>query len=230
MRDQFGRTSPAVHNGGGILKYCEHCGISENETRIVSSKFGILCRKHFLQMYRHGKFIHTIYDGNRYEVMGDYVKVYMYNKEGNEDGYTLIDLDDLEKVRGHKIGRYGEYARISLDGKRMFLHKYLVAYDMVDHINRDKLDNRKSNLRPTNKSGNAVNIDRGIYTGVWKVPSGRYQAIITVNYKRIYLGTFDTRDEALYQRYLAEIKYFGDNRVKDYDEIKLKIFREKNFI
>ena len=190
----------------------------------------MLCGKHYLQMSRHGKFLHTIYDSNRYEIIDDYVRIYMYDKEGNECGYTLIDLEDLDKVKGHKIGRYGDYARISLNGDREFLHKYLVDYDMVDHINRNKLDNRKFNLRPTNKSKNAVNVDRGMYTGVWKVPSGRYQAIITVNYKRIYLGTFDTRDEALYQRYLAEIKYFGDNRVKDYDEIKLKIFREKGFI
>ena len=212
------------------MKYCEHCGISENETRIVSSKFGILCRKHFLQMYRHGKFLHTIYDSNRYEIIDDYVRVYMYDKEGNECGYTLIDLEDLDKVRGHKIGMYHDYARISLDGKRMFLHKYLVPYDMIDHINRDKLDNRKSNLRPTNKSGNAINIDRGIYTGVRQAPSGRYQAMICVNYKSIYLGTFDTKEEALYNRYLAEIKYFGDNRVKDYDDAKFKIFRDNKFI
>ena len=181
-------------------------------------------------MSRHGKFLHTRYDNNRYEIIGDYVKVYMYNNEGNEDGFTLIDLDDLEKVRGHKIGRYGEYARISLDGDRMFLHKYLVDYDMIDHINRDKLDNRKCNLRPTNKSGNAINIDRGMYTGVHQVPSGRYQAMICVNYKSIYLGTFDTKEEALYTRYLAEVKYFGDNRVKDYDDEKFKIFRDNKFI
>lgn len=212
------------------MKCCEHCGLTENETRIIKSKFGILCRKHYLQMYRHGKFLHTIYDSNRYEIIDDYVRVYMYDKEGNECEYTLIDLEDLDKVRGHKIGRYGDYARISLNGDREFLHKYLVDYDMVDHINRDKLDNRKSNLRPTNKSNNAINVDRGMYTGVWNVPSGRYQAVITVNYESIYLGTFDTREEALYQRYLAEIKYFGDNRVKDYDDIKLKIFSEKGFI
>ena len=34
---------------------CEYCGKSENETRIIKSKFGILCRKHYLQMYKHGK-------------------------------------------------------------------------------------------------------------------------------------------------------------------------------
>ena len=48
---------------------CEYCGKSENETKIIKSKFGILCKKHYLQMYRHGKIIDkTIYDDNRYEI------------------------------------------------------------------------------------------------------------------------------------------------------------------
>ena len=77
---------------------------------------------------------------------------------------------------------------------------------------------------------NAENIDRGLYVGITKVPSGNYQASITVNYESIYLGTFNTKDEALFARYNAEIKYFGDNRVKDYDDVKVKIFKENGFI
>lgn len=211
---------------------CEYCGKSENETRIIKSKFGILCKKHYLQMYRHGKIIDkTIYDDNRYEIEDNDVKIYLYDSKGNEIGFTLIDLEDLDKVKGHRIGLSGGgYARITVDGKRMFLHNYLVDYDMVDHINRNKLDNRKCNLRPTDKSKNAVNIDRGLYTGIIKVPSGHFQASITVNYKSIYLGTFDTIEEALFSRYNAEVLYYGDNRVKDYDEIKFKIFKENGFI
>ncbi len=155
----------------------------------------------------------------------------MYDKEGNEIGFTLIDLEDFDKVKDYKIGiATGGYARISIDGNKMLLHNYLVDYDMVDHINRNKLDNRKSNLRLTDKSKNAENIDRGLYVGITKVPSGNYQASITVNYKSIYLGTFNTKDEALFARYNAEIKYFGDNRVKDYDDVKVKIFKENGFI
>lgn len=211
---------------------CEYCGRNENETRIINSKYGILCRKHYLQMYRHGKIIDkTIYDKNEYEIENDTVKIYMYNSKGEVIGFTLIDIDDLDKVKDYRIGLgSGGYARITVDGKRMFLHNYLVDYNMVDHINRNKLDNRKCNLRPTNKSKNAENIDRGLYNGIGKVPSGNFQAFITVDYDTIYLGTFNTKEEALFSRYNAEVLYFGDNRVKDYDEIKFKIFKEKGFI
>ena len=212
------------------MKYCEYCGKNEEETKIIKSKFGTLCRKHYLQMYKHGEIKRTIYDSNRYEFNDDSVKVYMYDKEGNEIGFTIIDLEDFEKIKNHKIGMAtGGYARITVDGKRMFLHNYLVDYDMVDHINRNKLDNRKSNLRLTDKSKNAENIDRGLYVGIIKVPSGNYQASITVNYESIYLGSFNTKEEALFARHNAEIKYFGDNRVKDYDDVKINIFKEKGF-
>ena len=155
----------------------------------------------------------------------------MYNSKGEVIGFTLIDIDDLDKVKDYRIGLSGGgYARITVDGKRMFLHNYLVDYDMVDHINRNKLDNRKCNLRPTDKSKNAINIDRGLYNGIRKVPSGNFQAFITVDYDTIYLGTFNTKEEALFSRYNAEVLYFGDNRVKDYDEIKFKIFKENGFI
>lgn len=213
------------------MKCCEYCGANENETRIIKSKFGTLCRKHYLQMYRHGEIKRTIYDSNRYEIENDMVKIYMYNIKGEEEGYTIIDLEDLEKVKNYKIGKTtGGYARIQIGDKKMFLHNYLVDYDMVDHINRNKLDNRKSNLRPTNKSNNAENIDRGLYCGIMQVPSGKYQASIMVNYESIYLGSFNTKEEALFARYKAEIKYYGDNRVKDYDEEKIEIFKKNGFI
>ena len=62
------------------VKHCEFCGKSEEDTRIIKSKFGTLCRKHYLQMYKHGEIKRTIYDNNRYEFNDDEVKIYMYDK------------------------------------------------------------------------------------------------------------------------------------------------------
>ena len=51
-------------------------------------------------MYRHGKIIDkTIYDDNRYEIEDNDVKIYLYDSKGNEIGFTLIDLEDLDKVK-----------------------------------------------------------------------------------------------------------------------------------
>ena len=69
----------------------------------------------------------------------------------------------------------------------------------VDHINRDKLDNRRENLRPATNSQNQVNMPpkRGkSFKGTELVPSGRFRARGCLNYKQVYIGTFDTEAEA----------------------------------
>lgn len=76
----------------------------------------------------------------------------------------------------------------------------------MDHINRNGLDNRKSNLRIVDHMTNMAN---NKHTGVKKVKSGRFQASCTRNYKTIYIGTFDTFDEAVAAR--AEF-------IKNYEE------------
>ena len=84
-----------------------------------------------------------------------------------------------------------------------YMHQLLVGDIekgmVVDHINGDKLDNRKANLRVCTKSENQVNrrVAKGRcgYLGVAK-HYGKFQARIRRNKKRIYLGRFDTAEEA----------------------------------
>lgn len=70
----------------------------------------------------------------------------------------------------------------------------------IDHINRDRKDNRKSNLRQATNTQNAFGMIRrrklhDLPKGVYK--SGRrFGAQIKINYKHINLGTFATVEEA----------------------------------
>lgn len=83
--------------------------------------------------------------------------------------------------------------------KNIYMHQLImprVKGMVIDHINRNKLDNRRCNLRLVSRSQNCLNVSRkkGVsskYTGVRKVRK-KWQARITVNGKETYLGTFET--------------------------------------
>lgn len=71
----------------------------------------------------------------------------------------------------------------------------------VDHINRDELDNRCTNLRFVTPGQNLVN--RKVFRnsksgirGVSRLPSGKWRARRKINGRLVYLGTFNTKEEA----------------------------------
>lgn len=69
----------------------------------------------------------------------------------------------------------------------------------IDHINRVRTDNRIENLRLARDIQNMQNLGTATRpnAGVWRSPrSGRYMARVTHNHKKIYLGYYDTAQEA----------------------------------
>ena len=65
--------------------------------------------------------------------------------------------------------------------------------DAIDHINRDKLDNRIENLRPSTPAENAWNIG---HRGAFR-ERGKWRSRIMANGKRHEVGTFDSEEQAL---------------------------------
>ena len=71
---------------------------------------------------------------------------------------------------------------------------------LVDHANSDPLDNRRENLRITDKRGNAANMRHRARCGLKGVTfhpqSGKWRARIMDSGKQISLGLHDTKEKA----------------------------------
>jgi hypothetical protein len=98
--------------------------------------------------------------------------------------------------------------------KQLYLHHVVIGYPLkgyqVDHINGDRLDNRRANLRFVTKRQNCQNQQchrEGRLAGASREnrPNGRWRSLIYVNGKQIYLGSFDTA-QAAHERYLTEVE------------------------
>ena len=97
------------------------------------------------------------------------------------------------------------------------MHKIITGTDeyiTIDHINREKLDNRKENFRYATKSENRINskIRTDNTSGIQGVrfEQGKWRARISVNGKYVHLGMFDNFQEAVKTRLEAEKKYYGE--------------------
>lgn len=86
----------------------------------------------------------------------------------------------------------------------------------IDHINRDRSDNRWTNLRLVTRSQNNMNMglrsdNKSGHKGVGqRKDTGRWYARVTVDRRVILLGHFDSFDDAVAARKAAEITHFGE--------------------
>lgn len=99
------------------------------------------------------------------------------------------------------------YFDVGLKGKYYLIHRIVFALHfgflpkMIDHINRDRSDNRVENLREIEYSSNNWNsgISSSNTTGVKGIRitrTGKFEARLAVKGKTIQVGTFSTLDEA----------------------------------
>ena len=178
-----------------------------------------LCNKHYKQIYRHGKIIETIHDRNKIVMLDTYAEIILKDKQFNEIGRALIDLEDVDKVKKYKWCSNAHGYAICRE-LNISLHRFVMDHydndNVIDHINRDRLDNRKNNLRIATHQQNTIN--RSVQSnnisnipGVsWRKDRNKWRAYITVNKKQISLGMFKTKEEAIKARKEGEIKYFGE--------------------
>lgn len=68
-----------------------------------------------------------------------------------KQGYAIIDVDEVENVQNHYWTLSKKYVQTNVKKLPVTLHHYILGKPpmgmVTDHVNRNKLDNRKSNLR-----------------------------------------------------------------------------------
>ena len=110
-------------------------------------------------------------------------------KISQEDKWIL----NIRKV--YKCKSNGYYRVVENGGGYIYLHRLISNAkkgDIVDHINRDKTDNRRENLRVVSKSLNNYNRDskNNLGKGIYYDKCGeRYRACISINNKTLKLGS-----------------------------------------
>lgn len=149
------------------------------------------------------------------------------NEEGEIVAYAKIDDKDFDRVNQFRWCFSGDgrgYAVSSVGIRLQRLVLNLKKGDPgVDHIDHDKLNNQKSNLRLCNQSQNGGNRvknrthcgmkTKSKYKGVWKRTDKRkkcWASSIKVNQKRIFLGNFLSEEKAALAYNKGAKKYFGE--------------------
>ena len=198
---------------------CEHCGRFLKKPKCIRTQTKmVLCDKHYNQMIEYGKFLDNIQrckkDDNEILILDGYAEVLLYNLRGEEVARAKIDLDCIDLIKSDHW--YLTSANYMMGKEKGLFHKLLINSKIVDHINRDTLDNRKDNLRGATSSQNQINRSKqrnnksGV-TGVYYCNTKKkWKAILEKEGAILIRKYFDNKEDAIKCRLNGEKKYFGE--------------------
>lgn len=196
-------------------------------------------------------------------VFEDFAAIPLCRHRGWRNEYVMVSIEDRHLGRFNwSPSRWGYPRRRLSNSEAVFMHREIMGCTrgdglIVDHINRDKMDARRSNLRFLTQAQNSQNqgprrggtsIHRGVsfnrvqrkwivmhklrgenvyggvfdteeeaaevarawraehmpyagdssqYRGVsWDAVRGKWKAVVKVNYRDVFLGRFDSEEEA----------------------------------
>ncbi len=143
----------------------------------------------------------------------DYYKVSQYT-------WRAVIVRNRVVAQSHR--RNAEGKRVGLLMHRLILDLVSTRTPIIDHKNRNSLDNRKENLRICNHSQNHMNVGKprlkrkptskykGVHFSKNRKGFKKWKAVISINFKRKSIGWFKTEKEAAKAYDLYAKQHFGD--------------------
>lgn len=154
----------------------------------------------------------------------DFYKMELYSRSGNVCAHALFDIEDLGKVKEHRWYRSSDgYAHAHVnncDTQIIMMHSFILGKKYIDHINYNKLDNRKINLRQVTHSQNKMNRPKpgnnksGIKGVCFDNTRKKWLATLLIRGKVKIVKRFDSKIDAINYRKQLEKKYFKEFNYK----------------
>jgi hypothetical protein len=149
---------------------------------------------------------------NTYRENSSSIEIDLRNTQGEIVGVTIIDPCNKHLLEYRWCMDSNGYALGRVDGKLTRLHKLVINAKCTDHIDRNKLNNLKSNLRSCSFSENSQNLSSYGKTSMYKGVSfakGKYWAVYAKfpNSKKRFWGYYDSEIEAAKAYNKAAKKY-----------------------
>lgn len=155
----------------------------------------------------------------------------------NSDLFAIVDADDAAHVLQFDwyLDAKG-YAAITVPtngicGRTLTMHRMVTGIkkaseSLVDHVDRNRLNNTKANLRHVTPAQNACNVSvhkdkkSSKFKGVsWHKDRKQYQATICKNYKQDHLGFFGDDQVAAARAYdKASLELHGPYGVRNFPD------------
>lgn len=168
-------------------------------------------------------------------------RIYLVGK--HSDKYVEIDTENLPHIKQYNwnLNTSGYAIRTDRSNnkkKTVYMHREIMGSIpdgmIVDHINRNKLDNRRENLRICTTIQNAHNRKvpsnsiTSKYKGVFYYGKDNlWSATITYNNKKMHLGRYEKETDAALAYDEAARKYYGEFAVLNFPSITIYNYNRK---
>jgi hypothetical protein len=158
-------------------------------------------------------------------------------RAANDGTVFLVDASDYDMLRQYRWAHDGQgYAKAHVKGKgTVGMHRLLLGEPegkVVDHINRNRRDNRRENLRAITPMQNAWNrtpiASLSGFKGV-ALRNGKWTASITVERNTLYIGSFDTPELAALAYNDMAREYHGEYAVLNHVSAHARVFKPTAF-